>query len=84
MPRIKATLPPELKIKPIGDQSIFVRASISGVIREAIIAAALTGLMILLFLGSWRSTIDHRGFDSAVDPDVDHCAVGCSGRRSTS
>ncbi len=57
LPRIKSTLPPELKITPIGDQSIFVRASISGVIREAIIAAMLTGLMILLFLGSWRSTV---------------------------
>jgi multidrug efflux pump subunit AcrB len=57
LPRIKATLPPELQIKPIGDQSIFVRASIVGVVREAIIAAVLTGLMILLFLGSWRSTI---------------------------
>ena len=48
---------PRLKITPIGDQSIFVRASVDGVIREAIIAAALTGLMILLFLGSWRSTL---------------------------
>jgi multidrug efflux pump subunit AcrB len=57
LPRLKATLPPELQIKPIGDQSIFVRASIVGVIREAVIAAMLTGLMILLFLGSWRSTI---------------------------
>jgi CzcA family heavy metal efflux pump len=57
LPRVKATLPPELQIKPIGDQSIFVRASIVGVVREAIIAAMLTGLMILLFLGSWRSTI---------------------------
>ena len=44
-------------IKPIGDQSIFVRASIQGVIREGVIAAALTSLMILLFLGSWRSTL---------------------------
>jgi multidrug efflux pump subunit AcrB len=57
LPRVKATLPPELQIKPIGDQSIFVHASIVGVVREAIIAAVLTGLMILLFLGSWRSTI---------------------------
>jgi multidrug efflux pump subunit AcrB len=57
LPRVKATLPPELQIKPIGDQSIFVHASIVGVVREAIIAAMLTGLMILLFLGSWRSTI---------------------------
>jgi CzcA family heavy metal efflux pump len=53
----KATLPENLKVVPIGDQSIFVRAAISGVAREGIIAAALTSLMILLFLGSWRSTV---------------------------
>jgi multidrug efflux pump subunit AcrB len=57
LPQIKATLPEALRITPIGDQSIFVRASVEGVIREAIIAAVLTGLMILLFLGSWRSTV---------------------------
>ncbi len=57
LPRIAQIVPPELVIKPIGDQSVFVRASIAGVIREAVIAAVLTGLMILLFLGSWRSTI---------------------------
>jgi multidrug efflux pump subunit AcrB len=57
LPRIKLLVPPELVMKPIGDQSIFVRASIVGVVREAVIAAVLTGLMILLFLGSWRSTI---------------------------
>src|ERR1700761_9197471 len=57
LPRVAQTLPPNLKIQPLSDQSIFVRASINGVIREAIIAAALTGLMILIFLGSWRSTI---------------------------
>jgi CzcA family heavy metal efflux pump len=57
LPRVKQGLPSALQIKPIGDQSIFVRGSINGVIREAIIAAMLTGLMILLFLGSWRSTI---------------------------
>jgi multidrug efflux pump subunit AcrB len=57
LPRIAATLPPQLKIQPLADQSIFVRAAISGVVREAIIAACLTGLMILLFLGSWRSTL---------------------------
>lgn len=57
LPRVEATLPPELKIQPLADQSIFVRASINGVIREAIIAACLTGLMILIFLGSWRSTL---------------------------
>jgi multidrug efflux pump subunit AcrB len=54
---IKPSLPDELDIKPIGDQSIFVRASIEGVIREGVIAAALTSLMILLFLGSVRSTL---------------------------
>jgi CzcA family heavy metal efflux pump len=57
LPRVAQTLPPNLKIQPLSDQSIFVRASINGVIREAIIAAALTGLMILIFLGSWRSTV---------------------------
>jgi multidrug efflux pump subunit AcrB len=54
---IKPSLPAALDIKPIGDQSIFVRASIQGVIREGVIAAALTSLMILLFLGSARSTL---------------------------
>jgi multidrug efflux pump subunit AcrB len=57
LPRVQTTLPPELKIQPLGDQSIFVRAAVNGVIREAIIAACLTGLMILTFLGSWRSTL---------------------------
>jgi multidrug efflux pump subunit AcrB len=57
LPQVEATLPPELKIQPVGDQSIFVRAAVNGVIREAIIAACLTGLMILIFLGSWRSTL---------------------------
>ncbi|MBW8078937.1 MAG: AcrB/AcrD/AcrF family protein, partial [Gallionella sp.] len=57
MPRIEAGAPPGLVIKMVGDQSIFVRSSIDGVIREGVIAAALTGLMILLFLGSWRSTL---------------------------
>jgi multidrug efflux pump subunit AcrB len=57
LPRVEQTLPPELHVQPLSDQSIFVRGSINGVIREAVIAAALTGLMILLFLGSWRSTL---------------------------
>ena len=57
LPRVAQTVPPNLKITPLSDQSVFVRAAVSGVIREAIIAAALTGLMILLFLGSWRSTL---------------------------
>ena len=57
LPRVEQTLPPELKIRPLSDQSVFVRGSINGVVREAVIAAVLTGLMILLFLGSWRSTL---------------------------
>ena len=57
LPRVKAGLPPTLKITPLFDQSIFVRDSIGEVVREATIAALLTGLMILLFLGSWRSTL---------------------------
>src|ERR1700723_2035133 len=57
LPRIAQTLPPELKIQPLSDQSIFVKGAVSGVIREALIAACLTALMILLFLGSWRSTL---------------------------
>src|SRR4029077_7589990 len=51
LPRIKATLPPELIITPLFDQSLFVRAALQGVVREAAIAAALTSLMILMFLG---------------------------------
>src|ERR1700727_1761085 len=57
LPAIEATLPTSLHIAPLFDQSVFVRASVSGVVREATIAACLTGLMILLFLGSWRSTL---------------------------
>src|SRR6516165_8563146 len=57
LPVIEAGLPPALEIKPLADQSLFVRASINGVIKEATIAACLTGLMILLFLGNWRSTV---------------------------
>jgi multidrug efflux pump subunit AcrB len=57
LPTVLASLPPEFRAQPIADQSLFVRASINGVVREAIIAACLTGLMILIFLGSWRSTL---------------------------
>src|SRR6201996_4108581 len=56
LPQVKAGLPPGLQITPLFDQSIFVSESISEVVREATIAAGLTALMILLFLGSWRST----------------------------
>jgi multidrug efflux pump subunit AcrB len=54
---IKSSLPPTLIVKPINDQSIFVRAAISAVAMEAAIAAALTSLLVFLFLGSWRSTV---------------------------
>ena len=57
LPGILAGLPPELHVRQLFDQSLFVRASINGVVREAAIAAFLTAMMILLFLGSWRSTI---------------------------
>jgi CzcA family heavy metal efflux pump len=56
LPQIRQSLPPSMKIEAIGDQSLFVRAAVDGVVREAVIAAALTALMVLLFLGSWRST----------------------------
>ncbi|SNT36324.1 heavy metal efflux pump, CzcA family [Granulicella rosea] len=57
LPRVTQTLPANLKVTPLADQSIFVREAVTGVIREAVIAACLTGVMILLFLGSWRSTV---------------------------
>src|SRR4029077_2190808 len=57
LPKIMASLPPELEVRELFDQSLFVRAAIGGVVREAIIAAFLTGMMIMLFLGSWRSTL---------------------------
>jgi len=57
LPRLKETLPKDMRLEPVGDQSLFVKAAVSGVIREGVIAAALTSLMILLFLGSWRSTL---------------------------
>ena len=57
LPKLRETLPPGLTIQPLADQSLFVKAAVSGVVREGVIAAALTSLMILLFLGSWRSTV---------------------------
>ncbi len=57
LPKVQATLPPALKIEQLFDQSIFVRAAVQGVVKEALIAACLTAIMILLFLGSWRSTL---------------------------
>jgi multidrug efflux pump subunit AcrB len=55
--QLKAIVPSSLQIKLIGDQSVFVRGAVSGVVREGVIAAALTSIMILVFLGSWRSTV---------------------------
>ena len=57
LPRVAQTLPPELKIQLLADQSVFVQSAVSGVIREGLIAACLTAVMILLFLGTWRSTL---------------------------
>jgi multidrug efflux pump subunit AcrB len=57
LPQIRAALPAGFNVDLVGDQSLFVRSAITGVVREAVIAAALTALMILLFLGSWRSTL---------------------------
>jgi multidrug efflux pump subunit AcrB len=57
LPLIASQLPPQLRITPLSDQSIFVRGAISGVVREGIIAGCLTAVMILVFLGSWRSTL---------------------------
>jgi CzcA family heavy metal efflux pump len=57
LPKIRAGLPPGIEINAVGDQSSFVQASVDSVLREGAIAATLTGLMILLFLGSWRSTM---------------------------
>jgi multidrug efflux pump subunit AcrB len=57
LPRIATTVPPQLEMSPLADQSIFVKSAISEVVREALIAACLTAFMILMFLGSWRSTL---------------------------
>ena len=57
LPSVEQTLPPQLRVEPLGDQSVFVKAAVASVIREAVIAAALTAVMILIFLGSWRSTL---------------------------
>ncbi|MGO9702570.1 MAG: efflux RND transporter permease subunit [Xanthobacteraceae bacterium] len=57
LPRVEESLPSSLNLHAVGDQSIFVKAAVFGVIREAALAAALVGLMILIFLGSWRSTV---------------------------
>ncbi len=70
LPRIQAGLPPALNLRQFFDQSLFVRAAINGVIREAVTAAVLTGFMILLFLGSWRSTVDRLYFHPPFHPGI--------------
>ncbi len=57
LPQVKLSLPPSLQLKAVGDQSVFVTSAVMGVLREGLIAAGLTGLLILVFLGSWRSTL---------------------------
>jgi multidrug efflux pump subunit AcrB len=57
LPQIATTVPKQLKMKPLADQSVFVLGAINGVVREALIAACLTAFMILIFLGNWRSTL---------------------------
>src|SRR6266849_336800 len=68
VPRAALSLPPQLKITPLADQSLFVRSAISGVVREAVIAAALTGVMILLFVSSWDSGGRRHGYDRKHQP----------------
>ena len=65
LPGIEDTLPQGVKLRYVADQSGFVRSSVTSVVREGLIAAALTGFMILVFLGSWRSTPDHHRVDPA-------------------
>jgi multidrug efflux pump subunit AcrB len=57
MPRVLSGLPPELEAREFADQSVFVRTAVNGVVKEGVVAAALTALMVLLFLGAWRSTL---------------------------
>jgi len=57
LPRVQESLPASLNLRAVGDQSVFVKAAVLGVIREAVLAAVLVGVMILMFLGSWRSTV---------------------------
>ena len=57
LPRVQESLPASLNLRAVGDQSVFVKAAVFGVIHEAVLAAVLVGVMILLFLGSWRSTV---------------------------
>ena len=84
LPEIRAAMPEGMKLELLSDQSRFVSASIHGVLTEGVIAASLTGLLILLFLGSWRSTLIVDDQHPAVDPGRDHRAARRWDRRSTS
>ena len=83
LPGIQAQLPPELKMDLLFDQSVFVRAAVEGVLKEGAIAAGLTALMILLFLGSWRSTLIVAVSIPLSILTSDHHAVGAWASRST-
>ena len=76
VPKLEAMMLPDVHLTLMGDQSVHVRATIAGVLREGIIAALLTALMILLFLGSWRSTLIVSRFDPAQRPRFDHLLMG--------
>ena len=74
LPQIKTTVPPQLQIAPLADQSIFVRGAISGVVRETLIAACLTAFMILTFPGQLAKHAYHRDLHPSGDSDLHHCA----------
>jgi multidrug efflux pump subunit AcrB len=83
IPQVAATLPEDLDIRLFGDQSVFVKAAVGGVIFEGLLAACLTGLLILFFLGSWRSTfIIFISIPLSIMAAV--IALAALGRRSTS
>ena len=83
LPRVATTLPADVKITPLFDQSLFVTAAIMGVVGEALLAAGLTALMVLLFLGNWRSTLIIALTIPLVHSGVDSGAF-CAGRNTES
>ena len=83
LPEIQKAAPPGMKIDMLFDQSVFVQNAIEGVLHEGAIAAGLTALMMLIFLGSWRSMLVVMVAIPLVDHDIDRGACRASGRRST-
>ena len=83
LPSVAQMLPPQLRVEPLSDQSVFVKAAVASVIREAVIAAALTAAMILIFLGSWRILLSSRSQSRSRSLARSWCSVS-SDRRSTS